>query len=268
MPHAALVRPMACPGTAARALAPLSRRLCASAAAGEPVYDVLVVGGGVVGSLLAALLRCAPRAALQPCSPDSAPARSAEPLTAALRVAVVDPSPLSAEPPAHGAPSARCSTLTPASVRALDAAGAWRAVAAAPATGWFDAMQVWDASGGGHVRYAAAEAARVELGHVAENGVLCAALAAALRQDGGVALHARDTLQELHLPRRQPAGAAEAEAEAPQAAGADWARARLAQAGWLHARLVVAADGPRSPTRALAGACPTSTCALQSRQQV
>jgi len=46
---------------AARALAPLSRRLCASAGAAAPVYDVLVVGGGVVGALLAALLRCVPR---------------------------------------------------------------------------------------------------------------------------------------------------------------------------------------------------------------
>ena len=73
MPRAAPARAMASPGVVARSLAPLSRRLCASAAVAEPVYDVLVVGGGVVGSLLAALLRCAPRAALQPCSPDSAP---------------------------------------------------------------------------------------------------------------------------------------------------------------------------------------------------
>ena len=183
-------------------------------------------------------------------------ARSAEPLTASLRVAVVDPSPLSAAPPPPGAvPSARCSTLTPASARALHSASAWRAVADAPATATFDAMQVWDAAGGGHVRYSAAEAGRAQLGHVAENTVLCAALAGALRADGGVVLHARDTLQELRLPRRQPAGAAEAE-EAPEGAGADWARARLANAGWVHARLVVAADGPRSPTRTLAGARP------------
>ena len=241
----------------AHALAPLSRRLSGSAA-GAPVYDVLVVGGGVVGSLLAALLRCVRRAAACVLPPCLMPllARSAEPLTASLRVSVVDPSPLSATPPPPGPPSARCSTLTPASVRALDAASAWRAVAAAPATAWFDAMQVWDAAGGGHVRYTAAEAGRAELGHVAENGVLCAALAEALRADGGVALHARDALQELHLPRRRPAGSAEADeqGEAPEAAGAGWARARLATAGWVHARLVVAADGPRSQTRSLAGA--------------
>lgn len=249
---------MAAPRGAARALAPLSRRLWSSASPGAPVYDVLVVGGGVVGSLLAALLRCAPPAcvATHP-RLTAARARSAEPLTASLRVAVVDPSPLSAAPPPPGAvPSARCSTLTPASVRALHAASAWRAVADAPATASFDAMQVWDAAGGGHVRYTAAEAGRAQLGHVAENTVLCAALAGALRADEGVVLHARDTLQELRLPRRQPAGAAEEAEEAPEGVGADWARARLANAGWVHARLVVAADGPRSPTRTLAGARP------------
>ena len=56
---------MAAPRGVVRLLSPLSRRLCASASPGAPVYDVLVVGGGVVGSLLAALLRCAPQLALR-----------------------------------------------------------------------------------------------------------------------------------------------------------------------------------------------------------
>ncbi len=174
---------------------------------------------------------------------------------------MVDPAPLeggvqavlSRLPPV---PEARCSTLTPASVRALHQAGAWPAVEASGRATAFDAMQVWDAQGGGGVRYTAAEAGRSLLGHVVENSVLTAALAARLREDatpaGRLTLYAPDTLCELAF--RSPDHDAGGAAAAPDDAGPDWAAARLQQAGWVRARLVVAADGARSATRTLAGA--------------
>lgn len=72
------------------------------------------------------------------------------------------------------------STLTPASIALLRASGAWERIASAR-TGAFSAMQVWDAVGGAHVRYAAAEAGAAQLGSVVENRVVHAALAERLR---------------------------------------------------------------------------------------
>ena len=169
-------------------------------------------------------------------------------------MAVVDTSPLEGGEGAWARlpplPDARCSTLTPASVRSLQAAGAWEAVERSGRATAFQDMRVVDGQGGCGVHYSAREAGLAALGHVAENQVLCCALGSVLRSDagaaGGLALHAPDTLQELRfsspLGQQQHAGA-----------GPDWAAARLERAGWVRARLVVAADGARSPTRALAG---------------
>jgi len=137
---------------------------------GEEVVDVCVVGGGVVGTAMACLLRASPR-------------------TKHLSVTLVDralppPASLLDAPPAVA--DARVSALTPASVALLRRVGAWDRIAAARARP-FTAMQVWDARAPGHVRYDASELGTDALGHVVENRIVHAALAEAASGLGVVA---------------------------------------------------------------------------------
>lgn len=229
------------------------RLLCSASAqaavrgAPPPTFDVLVVGGGTVGALFACLLR-------------------ASPLTRGLSVAVADAgslcpaSALASLPPA--APSPRCSTLSPASVRLLATAGAWPAVAASGRAAPFARMQVWDGSpAAGCVRYSAPLDAAPgggdaqHLGWVVEDALLRASLLAVLKADPGVALLSDDVLTALSLPAGDDAGADHGAAPpaGDAAAASPWARAALARTGAVTARLVVAADGARSVARALAG---------------
>ena len=245
-------------------------------ARGAAAHDVLIVGAGVVGSTLAALLRCAgprrsallccllplplvaPVSGLTPCLCAVPTSGRANPVTRSLRLALVDRALPSQEvSPQPAVPDPRCSTLSPASARLLHRAGAWEAVEGSGRLAGFHRMQVWDGSSAGCVSYAAQEAGRPLLGHVVENSVLVAALHARLRDDaakssgsgeGALALHFQDAVQQLCLPPgRVPPDADSGDA------GPDWAAARLDRGGWLRARLVVAADGGQSPTRRLAG---------------
>ena len=94
----------------------------AASSAPHDIYDVAVVGGGMVGAAFAALLE-------------------ANPLTAALRVLLLDrAAPPEALGPLPPVPGLRVSTLTPASGRLLERAGAWRDVAP-PYSAAFDTMQ-------------------------------------------------------------------------------------------------------------------------------
>lgn len=86
------------------------------------VFDVVVVGGGMVGATFASLL-------------------AANPLTAALRVLLLDRAPPPEAPSTlPPVPGLRVSTLTPASMRLIEKAGAWRDVAP-PHSAAFDTMQ-------------------------------------------------------------------------------------------------------------------------------
>lgn len=188
----------------------------------------------------------------------------ASPLTRSLRVALADTSAVTATAAGHGlceVPDPRCSTLTPASARCLQAAGVWADVERSGRCSSFHSMQVWDALGSaadtGVVRYTAQEAGRASLGHVVENAVLSAALHTRLSHDatqqsggeGALTLLTPDTVQQLCLPSAQQVPPA---AQTPDA-GPDWAAVHMQQAGWVRARLVVAADGGQSHTRRLAG---------------
>src|SRR5215472_2800165 len=127
----------------------------------------------------------------------------------------------------------RVFALSMASRRILEALGAWPAVAAARLSPYRD-MRVWDAGGKGSVHFDSADLGQPELGYIVENSLLQHALWARLKGDPKVML--------MHP--------AKAEALTLEDAGATLT---LDGDRRVKARLVVAADGAGSATRALAG---------------
>ncbi len=107
---------------------------------GAAEYEVAVVGGGVVGGALAALLG-----------------------GAGVRVALIE----AHVPPAPGRArdEARVLALTRASERVLRAVGAWRHIEAA-GPGVFREMHVWDAGGLGSIHFDSAAIGEPLLGHI------------------------------------------------------------------------------------------------------
>jgi 2-polyprenylphenol 6-hydroxylase len=135
-------------------------------------FDVVVVGGAMAGAGTAALL-------------------AATPATAALRVAIVEPRP--AAMPAADAPlDLRVSALSRASQQLLERTGAWPAVAARGAA--YRRMVVWeqrqDPAGADALVFDASELGEPDLGHIAENRSIQAALSARAEAAGVVLLRA------------------------------------------------------------------------------
>ncbi|HKL78023.1 MAG TPA: FAD-dependent monooxygenase [Gammaproteobacteria bacterium] len=119
---------------------------------GGAEYDVIILGGGMVGAAVAAALAATP-----------------------LRVAVVEARP-QAEQPASD--SRRVSALTAGTVNILQSLGVWAAVAEAdtqPITG----MTVWDGERAGTISFGAAETGLDSLGAMAHNATVAQALQAA-----------------------------------------------------------------------------------------
>ena len=117
-------------------------------------FEVIIVGGGMVGATLAVLLG-----------------------QAGLSVALLDarPEPLDAEAVGRGKPAMRVSALTPVSQRLLQGLGAWSWMQARRVTPYHQ-MQVWDSEGSGEVAFTAEQAGVPVLGHIVENDVILAAL--------------------------------------------------------------------------------------------
>lgn len=178
-------------------------------------FDIVIVGGGMTGAGLAALL-------------------AAGPATRNLSIAVLEPRP--AAPPLPGEPlDIRVSALSRASQQLLERVGAWHAVAERGACA-YRRMLVWDergeAGGEGSIGFDAAEVGEPDLGHICENRSVQAALTASAVLRGVTLL--RSTVEGLEL-------------------GADAARLSLGDGRGLRAGLVVGADGADSPVRRLAG---------------
>jgi 2-octaprenylphenol hydroxylase len=183
-------------------------------------FDVVIVGGGLVGASLALALS-----------------------DTGLRIAMLDAQPLSpagVEVPERFDP--RVSAITPASRRFLDSLGAWSGVARRRSCAYTD-MHVWEADGTGSIHFAAQDIHCESLGHIVENSVLLAALHERLHAAPHIALLAPvslDALQRLAVP-------------APLEADQSRIQLQLADGRQLRARVVVAADGGTSKTRELAG---------------
>jgi 2-octaprenylphenol hydroxylase len=177
-------------------------------------FDVVIVGGGMVGAALGALLVAQPRAR-------------------GLRVAIVEPKPQRRPLPEEPL-DLRVSALSRASEQLLRAVGAWPLLAERDPCP-YERMRVWDArdaaDGPNALEFDAAELGEADLGHIAENRSIAAALLERA-VDGGVTL-LRTALTGVELE--------------PDVARAITAERKVACA------LIVAADGADSPARGWAG---------------
>jgi 2-octaprenylphenol hydroxylase len=177
-------------------------------------FDVVVVGGAMAGAGTAALL-------------------AATPATQGLRVALVEPRP--ATLPAPGSPlDLRVSALSRASQQLLERTGAWPAVAARAAA--YQRMVVWeermDPAAPSALVFDAAELGEPDLGHIAENRSIQAALIARAEALGVVLLRGDFAALE---------------------ATCDAVRVELGDGRGFRAGLVVGADGAESAVRRRAG---------------
>lgn len=128
----------------------------------------------------------------------------------------------------------RVSALTRASQRVLDNLGVWQRMASMRVSP-YRAMEVWDAGGFGGIRFEAADLGEPDLGHIVENRVTRLALWECMEQFENLQLLCPD--EPVQLTLESSAG--------PQLALSSGCRVR--------ARLVVGAEGARSPVREMAG---------------
>jgi 2-octaprenylphenol hydroxylase len=145
------------------------------------------------------------------------------------RIALVAPTPPAIAQPEPFDP--RVVALTAASRQLLTQIGVWPDVSGQRACPYHH-MHVWDGEGSGHIEFAAAELGRDNLGHIVEHRTLNSALERAL------------ALTQV-TRWTQPV-------KALQRTGSRIHGVTLASDDTLHAPLVIAADGARSPLRELA----------------
>ncbi len=119
-------------------------------------YDVVIIGGGMVGSALACALG------------DSR-----------LKIAVLDHAPAAAPP--HTGYDLRVSAITLASRALFENIGAWEGMTRRRVSPVAE-MQVWDSTGSGSIHFSAAEIGEPCLNYIIENSVIQAALVERLHQ--------------------------------------------------------------------------------------
>lgn len=178
-------------------------------------FDILVIGGGMVGACAAALI-------------------AAEPSLHEARVALLEPNAPQSPPPDDDV-DLRVSAISRASERVLDRAQAWRHVEPRFRSPYSE-MRVWDEANkptdSGALHFSAAETSEPNLGYIVENRRL------------QWALFSSEALKKVTT---LSAALANLEFET------DHVRVTLADSRKLRVRLVLAADGAASPSRKLAG---------------
>jgi len=168
-------------------------------------FDVIVIGGGIVGATAACALG-----------------------EAGLDVALVEARGAEASP-AKPRRDPRVFAVTRASERILRSLQAWDAMSPADVFAFTD-MEVWDAGGSSALHFDCAELGEPYLGHIIEPRIILAALLERLRTVSRITLLRPARFREIHV--------------APDEVVVELEDDRV-----LHARLVIGADGVRSPVR-------------------
>lgn len=173
-------------------------------------------------------------------------APGANPVTAGLRVALVEAQDLSkvssfSLPPTQF--SNRCSSLTPSSARYLDAIGAWHHMKRERIQDYQE-MQVWDGVTGARIEFdwPPGSSADKTIAYMAENLNLTSGLLKRLHELGGVDIFDKTKVEKIDLGK-----------ETEEVDLSEWPIVQLSGGHSLAARLLVGADGANSPVRAFAG---------------
>lgn len=170
-------------------------------------FDVVIIGGGIVGSTAACALG-----------------------SAGVRVAVVE---ARAAQPGETVPDARMYAVTRASERIFRALEVWEAIASQDYCAFTD-MEVWDAVGKGTLHFDCAELGEPCLGYILDPRVIASALRERMLSLSPVRLFCPASCTGLQT-------------------GASHTGLQLDDGRELGARVVIAADGARSPARTLLG---------------
>ncbi len=150
-------------------------------------YDVVIIGGGMVGASQAAALARLP-----------------------LQICIVDAGPGQAHWPTPEY-DLRVSAITRASQNVLHNIGAWSGIKQRRAQA-YEEMHVWDATGNGHIDFYAADIGEPNLGHIIENNVIIGSLLDVIEQHNNVdylsqtkpvAIEVSDTLASITLDSGQ-----------------------------------------------------------------
>jgi 2-polyprenylphenol 6-hydroxylase len=181
-------------------------------------YDLIIVGGGMVGTALACALGNSPYriALIEAGLPPSAPQQTV------ANVQDVD---------------VRVSALNIASQAFLEQLGVWPLMAAERMQP-YQQMKVWDGEGTGTIQFTADEMLEPYLGHIVENRVTTAALFQRVQQFNNVTLYVAQSVTGM--------------TRAQSSAGEQW-QVNLNSGEQVQGALVVAADGAMSQVRTLVG---------------
>eukprot|EP01024_Parvocaulis_polyphysoides_P017200 TRINITY_DN17605_c0_g1_i2.p1 TRINITY_DN17605_c0_g1~~TRINITY_DN17605_c0_g1_i2.p1 ORF type:complete len:220 (-),score=42.95 TRINITY_DN17605_c0_g1_i2:60-719(-) len=182
----------------------------------KSVYDVVIVGGGMVGATMAAAL-------------------SNDVLTKGLRVAVIDrqPTPKITDE-LNITPDERVSTITPRSQALFEKIGMWEWMQP-PRSKPFASMQVWDNIGSGYIHWEAQDTQKDVMAHVVENQVIQQAAIRQLQEHTDCLWSSQVT--HLDLPHENETTSA---------------KVHLQDGDDLEAKLVIGADGGKSRIREMA----------------
>lgn len=181
-------------------------------------FDLVIIGGGMVGTALAAAL-------------------GGTDMKVALIEAQVPSVPASQVMTSVSDADVRVSALNRASQQFLEQLGAWQRIPQERLSP-YDKMRVWDGEGTARIQFDAIELGEAHLGHIVENVHTASALMQSFQQHGNLQLFAPAKVTGLE---KDPLPAS------PNAKQ-DWL-IRLADGQTLCAPLVVGADGARSRVR-------------------